>query len=54
MPYANFFSKKGGGWTLLITEGPDIRHGLIREISVSGKREARKLAKQYGAKCWNF
>lgn len=32
--------------------GPDFLNGLI--IKVSGKREARAIAAQHNARCWNF
>jgi hypothetical protein len=30
------------------------RHTIARDIRVSGKREARQIAKQYDATPWNF
>lgn len=45
--------KISGGWELLYTDGAALSPVLLR-IKVSGKREARKLAKLRGAICWNF
>lgn len=38
--------------TLRITTGPSPVGGQV--YRVAGKREARALAKQVGAVCWNF
>ena len=40
--------------TLYINRIIDGRRSNVIAFSVSGKREARGLAKQYGAECWNF
>lgn len=41
---------------LLIYRGPSMRliDDRVAEIKVAGKIEARKIAAQYGAQCWNF
>lgn len=54
--YAHFYRARGGGWTLLLTDGPDTSYALgnREEIPVSGKREARRIAAERGAICWNF
>ena len=39
---------------LWITKIENGRRELIQSYSVSGKREARKLAAELNAKCWNF
>ena len=40
--------------TLYINWISDGRRSNVVAYNVSGKREARQLAKQYGAKPWNF
>jgi len=39
---------------LVLTEGPALNVGVTMTTAVSGKAEARRLAKQYGAQPWNF
>jgi hypothetical protein len=52
MKFAHFYKARGGKFTLIISTGPSIVGG--EEHSVSGKAEARKLAKQLGATPHNF
>lgn len=40
--------------TLYINRIVDGRRSNVIAFNVTGKREARQLAKQYGAKPWNF
>ena len=40
--------------TLYINRITDGRRSNVAAFTVSGKREARKLAKQQGAEPWNF
>jgi hypothetical protein len=40
--------------TLYINRIADGRRSNVAAFTVSGKREARKLAKQQGAEPWNF
>jgi hypothetical protein len=40
--------------TLYINRIVDGRRSNVIAFNVSGKREAREVAKQYGAKPWNF
>ena len=40
--------------TLYINRIVDGRRSNVIAFNVSGKREARQLAEQYGAKPWNF
>lgn len=40
--------------TLYINRITDGRRSNVIAFRVTGKREARQLAKQYGAKPWNF
>ncbi len=40
--------------TLYINRIIDGRRSNVIAFNVSGKREARQLAKTYGAQCWNF
>lgn len=42
------------GPTLYINRIADGRRSNVIAFNVSGKREARQLAKQYGAQPWNF
>ena len=39
---------------LFITKIENGRREFLQSYSVSGKREARKLAAELNAKCWNF
>lgn len=39
---------------LVIAEGPSLRGGEGERIPVAGKIEARKIAAERGAQCWNF
>ena len=40
---------------VIIARGPSIvGDNRVAEIEVSGKIEARKIAAQYNAQCWNF
>jgi hypothetical protein len=47
---AHYFSSKSKK-VLVISEGPS---PVGREYPVSGKAEARKIAKQHNAEPWNF
>jgi hypothetical protein len=42
--------------TVTITRTPSLQYGdnRLTEIVVSGKTEARKVAAEHGAQCWNF
>lgn len=41
--------------TVTITRTPAITiENRIIEVKVAGIKEAREVAAQYGAKCWNF
>lgn len=50
---AHYFGSRTKGFTLVITEGPGLGK-ILSETKVSGKAEARKLAKEKGAEPWNF
>ena len=52
MKTAHFFKQRGGKFVLILADGPSIVGGV--EQPVSGKAEARKIAKAAGATCWNF
>lgn len=56
--YAHLYRARGGGWQLVITPTPDTSYLTPAynrfEMRVSGKREARKIATERGAICWNF
>ena len=53
--FAHFYNGRKGTYQLLITKDHgDISRGIIATLTVSGKREARKIAKEMGAVCWNF
>lgn len=46
-------SKREPAWlTLNIIENG--RRSLVRQVAVSGKVEARRIAKEHGATPWNF
>ena len=58
---AHYFQGGVRGNFVIISKGCDlsgliqkIAQGDAREVAVSGKREARKVAAAEGAKCWNF
>jgi len=51
--YAHLYKKRGGGYTLMINA--EIRPiNAIHEFTVTGKREANQICKQYNAQAWNF
>lgn len=60
--YAHFFKTKTG-FEVIVTRSPNLR-GMYDErdtggnfagkFAVSGKREARKIADEHHAVCWNF
>ena len=52
--FAHFYGSKAKGFILIISVSPIIRGDLLKQISVSGKREARQIAKKLNATCWNF
>lgn len=45
---------RGQSATLYLNRIVDGRRNKVIAFNVSNKREARQLAKQYGAKPWNF
>lgn len=49
--YAHYFEGNGRKF-LIITDNVQGRGG--KKVSVSGKREARKVAREAGAHPWNF
>jgi hypothetical protein len=51
--FAHFYGSKARGYFLIINTTPSISVDN-KHIQVSGKREARKIANEMGAKCWNF
>lgn len=51
--YAHYFTSKAGA-ELLISSTPALNTGNVETIRVSGKREARKIAAERNATCWNF
>lgn len=51
--FAHFY-KASYGCELIISRTPALNTGIISTQAVSGKREARKIAEEIGAKCWNF
>jgi len=51
--FAHFY-KVRGGYELIISRTPALNTGIISTHDVKGKREARKIAQDLGAKCWNF
>lgn len=52
--YAHFYAAPRGLYVLVLSCSPDLSKGTVEEISVSGKREARKISMERGAKPWNF
>lgn len=52
---AHYGNAPKGKKILIIAKGPSITfENRIAEIEVKGKVEARKIAAERGAKCWNF
>lgn len=48
--YAHYVSSRSGNVVIIsYTERP-----VGKEIAVSGRREARKIAAEFGAEPWNF
>lgn len=55
--FAHFYRACGGGFELILTVDTvylNENAGDKRRIVVSGKREARRIAAECGAACWNF
>ena len=52
--FAHFYNGRKGTYQLLISKSADISFGIVATYLVAGKREARKIAKDLGATCWNF
>ena len=52
--FAHYYKSKVRGYYLLISLGSPNHSSLDRKIKVTGKREARQIANQLGATCWNF
>jgi len=51
--YAHLYKKRGGGYTLMINA--EVRPvNPIYEFTVTGKKEANQICKQYNAQAWNF
>lgn len=51
--YAHYFESKTRK-DLFLTETPSLRGNEAPAIPVSGKKEARRIAKESGAQPWNF
>ncbi len=54
---AHYFAGRVSGTPvkyLIIAEGPSLRGNEGERINVAGKVEARKIAAERGAQCWNF
>ena len=54
LAFAHYYGSKIKGYYLLISLGSPNYSSLDRKIKVTGKREARQIANQLGATCWNF
>lgn len=54
MKYAHIFSAPGKKARLIITTGPALCDGVVSEQVFDSKAEAKKAAKEVGAKAWNF
>jgi len=52
--YAHLYKARGGGWVLYLSNSFDRSVKPFAELTVSGKREARKIAAERGAQPWNF
>ena len=50
---AHLYGSKAKGWTLTLTAGPR-PVPTLNTLTVTGKREAKQLCKQYGWQAWNF
>jgi hypothetical protein len=46
--------KARGGFTLIITTGAEINQGVISTAIYSDRKTAKQVAKQLGAKPWNY
>jgi len=51
--FAHYYGSKARGYFLIISTSASISID-DKEIKVDGKIQARKIAKEMGAKCWNF
>jgi len=54
LKFAHYYKSKVRGYYLLISLGSPNHSSLDKQIRVTGKREARQIANQLGATCWNF
>jgi len=52
--FAHYWVSKRKGNILSISVDFPIPSSLDKQYRVSGKREARKIAKELNATCWNF
>jgi hypothetical protein len=51
--YSHIF-KARGGFTLIITTGAEINQGVISKTIYADRKTAKQVAKQLGAKPWNY
>lgn len=49
---AHYHASKAAAFLTLVEVGQSFGEGKV--IPVSGKVEARRIAAEHGAKCWNF
>lgn len=52
--FAHYFTGRGRKFVCFTLTSPALSNGVLDEINVSGKAEARKIAAERGAVCWNF
>lgn len=53
--YAHIYKGKNKTWNLIISRSAEItaQHVVI-EYNVPSKNDAKRIAKEYGAKAWNY
>ena len=51
--FAHYYGSKARGYFLIINTSASITI-YDKQIKVEGKKQARKIANEMGAKCWNF
>jgi len=53
--YAHIYKCKNKTWNLILSTGPMIRaEFVIIEYNVPSKVDAKRIAKEYNAKAWNY
>jgi hypothetical protein len=53
--YAHIYKARNKTWNLILSNSPMITaEFVIAEYNVTSKPEAKRIAKEHGAKAWNY